>query len=222
MFFNFGDFGGMPGGMPQSNRNVDTESLYKELGVSKDVINDELLNTFGELGQENKWSDPWIGGSYGLESAYEKLSTAAGKGKGTSVGPGQIRFNNIDPELRDKFGITSAKDLYDWDKIIPLMTAINIKNRKWMENKGSDLSKFLIGQPGASAEDLKYGVGRWTPYMYRGSMQDPIEAVKKQARAEINQYANTSTPEEQEALFNNFLNSDEYKRRVREIKENNF
>jgi len=198
-----------------ANNTDKINELVKKLGVDKDVIHDELLNTFGELGQENKWENPTFGGSLGLENTWEKIATTFGGGKNLSVGPGQIKFQTLDPELKKKFNIKNANDLYDWDKVIPLMTAINIKNRQWMERKGTDLSKFLIGQPGATASDLKYGMGRWTPYMYRGKMSDPEVEVQKEIKATINKYVYGLTPEEREEEFNKMLNSDEYKRRVR-------
>jgi len=152
-----------------ANNPDNINTLVKAMGVSKNVVHDELLNTFGELGQENKWEDRTFGGDWGIENTYEKIF----KPKSKSIGPGQIKFNDIAPDLKEKFGINKPKDLYDWDKVIPLMTAMNIRNRQWMERKDEDLSKYLIGKPGVAAEDLKYGVGRWTPYMYRGSLKIP-------------------------------------------------
>ena len=171
-----------------ANDDSKINNLVEKLGVDKGIIHDELLNTFGELGQENKWQDPLFGRNIApdflrklgikipLENTVEKIF----KPKSASIGPGQIKFNTIDPELKKKFNIDSPKDLYNFDKIIPLMTAMNIKNRKWMENKGDNLSEYLVGKPGVGASELKGGVGRLTPYMYRGSLQNPEKVANKE------------------------------------------
>jgi hypothetical protein len=173
-----------------ANSKQKINTLAEKLGVSKDIIHDELLNTFGELGQENKWEDPIIGGNVapgflrklGVKIPIENTIEKIFKPKSWSIGPGQIKFNNIDPELKKKFNITKPKDLYDFEKVIPLMTAINIQNRKWMENKGEDLSNYLIGKPGVNAGELEGGVGRWTPYMYRGNLRNPVDIANEQLK----------------------------------------
>ena len=159
-----------------ANDDKKINKLVEKLGVDKGVIHDELLNTFGELGQENKWEDRTFGGTGGIENTIEKIF----KPKSWSIGPGQIKFNTIDPELKQKFNIKKPKDLYDFDKIIPLMTAMNIKNRKYMENQGKDLSTKLIGKPGVGADELEGGVGRWTPYMYRGKLSNPVSIANEE------------------------------------------
>lgn len=197
-------FKDQPEGMKQFIKyanNVDNiNDLVKKLGVDKDVIHDELLNTFGELGAENKWKNPWVGGditpslvgkklakflpSIPLESTIERVGSLFNLGKGQSVGPGQIKMEMLDDEeirakekgvksLKELFGIKKMSDLQNYEKVIPLMTAFNIRNRQWMERKGTDFSNYLIAQPGAGLHDLKYGPGRWTPYMYRGSLRVP-------------------------------------------------
>jgi len=60
------------------------------------------------------------------------------------------------------------------------MTAINIQNRKWMGNKGEDLSNYLIGKPGVDASQLDGGVGRWTPYMYPGKLTNPVDIANEE------------------------------------------
>jgi len=170
-------YGDQPEGMQKfvefANDDKKINKLVEKLGVDKGIIHDELLNTFGELGQENKWEDRLFGGTGGIENTIETIF----KPKSWSIGPGQIKFNTIDPELKEKFDIKKPKDLYNFDKIIPLMTAINVKNRKWMENKGEALSEKLIGKPGVDASELDGGVGRWTPYMYRGSLTNPVNSA---------------------------------------------
>jgi hypothetical protein len=152
-----------------SNNPLKRVDLAEKLGVPVSTLDDELLNTFGELGQESKF-----GTSKSPEYVFEKLF----KPKGKSIGPGQIRFSALSPELREMFQIEKAKDLFDPEKVVPLMTAINVRNRQYMERKGDDLSELLIGEKGVSADELRGGVGRWTPYMYRGSLRNP----KKQAQ----------------------------------------
>lgn len=159
-----------------ANSDEKVNDLVRKLGVDKGVIHDELLNTFGELGQENKWSDRWFGGTAGLENTVEKIF----KPKTKSIGPGQIKFNSIDPELKKKFDIKKPKDLFDFDKVIPLMTAMNVQNRKYMENQGDNLSEKLMGKPGVSADELEGGVGRWTPYMYRGRLSNPVDVANRE------------------------------------------
>ena len=196
-----------------ANDDAKVTELAKKLGVGKDIIHDQLLNTFGELGQENKWADPWFGGdlSKGIspipipfESTMEKVLNAVGGGKGWSVGPGQIKFNTLDPELRKQFGINRPKDLHDFNKVIPLMTAINVKNKKWMENQGDELSTKLVGNPGTSADEIKYGVDRWVPYAYQGLPNDPIAAVRKRAEANANEYR--LSKKDREDYISNYIN----------------
>jgi hypothetical protein len=196
-----------------ANDDAKVTALAKKLNVGKDIIHDQLLNTFGELGQENKWEDPWFGGdlSKGIspipipfESTIEKVLNAVGGGKGWSVGPGQIKFNTLDPELRKQFGINRPKDLHDFDKVIPLMTAINVKNKKWMENQGDDLSTKLVGNPGTSADEIKYGVDRWVPYAYQGLPTNPISEVRKRAEANANEYR--LSKKDREDYINNYIN----------------
>ena len=196
-----------------ANDDAKVTALAKKLNVGKDIIHDQLLNTFGELGQENKWADPWFGGdlSKGIspipipfESTMEKVLNAVGGGKGWSVGPGQIKFNTLDPELRKQFGINRPKDLHDFNKVIPLMTAINVKNKKWMENQGDELSTKLVGNPGTSADEIKYGVDRWVPYAYQGLPNDPIAAVRKRAEANANEYR--LSKKDREDYISNYIN----------------
>ena len=202
-----------------ANKKENIDALVEKLGVDKGVINDELLNTFGELGQENKWENRTFAGSVlGLEGVYEKVF----KPKNKSVGPGQIKFNTISNDLKEKFEINTPKDLYNWDKIIPLMTAMNIKNRKWMENKGTDLSKYLIGKEGVGADELKYGVGRWTPYMYRGSIDTPEDIVMRNVKkdyglqgAYTNSEVGLNPTESLESYLNSYKSSPYYKKDLR-------
>jgi Tfp pilus assembly protein PilX len=195
-----------------ANDDAKVTALAKKLNVGKDIIHDQLLNTFGELGQENEWDDPWFGGdlSKGIspipipfESTMEKVLNAVGGGKGWSVGPGQIKFNTLDPELRKQFGINKPKDLHDFDKVIPLMTAINVKNKKWMENQGDALSTKLIGTPGVSADEIKYGIDRWVPYAYQGLPTDPVAAVRRDAQENVNSYRMST--KDREEYINNYI-----------------
>ena len=204
-----------------ANKKENINNLVEKLGVGKGVINDELLNTFGELGQENKWQNRTFAGEVlGLEGVYEKVF----KPKNKSIGPGQIKFNTISNDLKEKFEINTPKDLYNWDKIIPLMTAMNIKNRKWMENKGTDLSKYLIGKEGVGADELKYGVGRWTPYMYRGSIDTPEDIVMRNAKKDYGLSETYSDPtislpenlnQSLESYLNSYKSSPYYKKDLR-------
>ena len=195
-----------------ANDDAKVTALAKKLNVGKDIIHDQLLNTFGELGQENEWKDPLFGGDLfkgkspiplPFESTIEKVLTAVGGGKGWSVGPGQIKYKTLDPELKKQFGINRPKDLHDFDKVIPLMTAINVKNKKWMENQGDNLSTKLIGTPGVSADEIKYGIDRWVPYAYPGLPTDPVAAVRRDAQENANSYRLST--KDREEYINNYI-----------------
>ena len=195
-----------------ANDDAKVTALAKKLNVGKDIIHDQLLNTFGELGQENEWKDPLFGGDLfkgkspiplPFESTIEKVLTAVGGGKGWSVGPGQIKYKTLDPELKKQFGINRPKDLHDFDKVIPLMTAINVKNKKWMENQGDNLSTKLIGTPGVSADEIKYGIDRWVPYAYPGLPTDPVASVRRNAQENAGAYKLST--KDREEYINNYI-----------------
>jgi len=181
---------GMQKFIAYANNTDNINKLVKQLKVPKNIIHDELLNTFGELGTENKWENPtFIGGSYGLETPVERLGSVFNTGKNLSVGPGQIKMSQLEEEekraekagqksLKDLFDIKSMQDLQDFDKVIPLMTALNIRNRQWIERQGSNINKYFNVPPVESANNLPGGAGRWTPYMYQGSMKaNPVEPI---------------------------------------------
>jgi hypothetical protein len=191
-----------------ANNDAKVTALAKKLNVGKDIIHDQLLNTFGELGQENKWEDPWFGGDLSkgkspipipFESTIERIFSPGSM----SIGPGQIKYKTLDPELKKQFGINRPKDLHDFDKVIPLMTAINVKNKKWMENQGDDLSTKLVGNPGTSADEIKYGVDRWVPYAYQGLPTDPVASVRRDAQENVNSYRMST--KDREEYINNYI-----------------
>jgi len=156
-----------------ANNTQTGNKLAKILNTSTAEVDDEMLNVAGELWQESKFNT-----SKSLESIFERIF----KPKTKSIGPGQIRFSTLAPDLKNTFNINSPKDLYDYDKLLPLMVAMNIRNRKYLQNKGENLSKDLIGIPGVDAEHIRGGIGRWTPYMWnRGSIKDPKERLRKEA-----------------------------------------
>jgi hypothetical protein len=132
--------------------------------ANKASIHDSLLNVFGILGQENKWDDRIIGGTGGLENFVERTF----KPKNWSIGPGQIKFNEINPEIRKEFGINKPKDLYDWNKLLPLMVAMDSSNRTWMERQGDKFSERIIGQPGLTSDQMDMSNARMSPYFWQG------------------------------------------------------
>ena len=178
-----------------ANDNDKINELVKQTGKSKEEIQDSLLNVFGELGQENNWStSKGKGIGSRLENIAESVITSFGKGKGLSVGPGQIKYNSLSPELRKTYGINSPNDLYDLDKVIPLMAATDLQDKQVLNNWGKDdsLSTKLFGLPdndkewvegqgmvstsgGFQSDDLQKmysddstlsnGVGRYSPYL---------------------------------------------------------
>jgi len=187
----------VPEGMQKFIQYANNESyiddLVDKLGVPKSVIHDELLNTFGELGQENKWEDPLVGGNLApsflrklgakipFENTVEKALTSIGGGKNMSVGPGQIKFNELPEDLKKMFDIKKSKDLYNWDKVIPLMTAINIRNRQWLDRKGDKAGEYILGQEGLNSDQLPYDKGRYTPSLYRGLPPNILKKLTKEA-----------------------------------------
>jgi len=154
-----------------ANDNNKLNNLVSKLEVDKEEIHDSLLNVFGELGQENNWTNTGKGVKSKLENIAEKTMAFFGGGKNYSIGPGQNKFSNIPKDLRDKFGIKSTKDLYNLEKVIPLMVGQDILNKKTLRNWGEKnlLSDKLIGHTDnvtpLIADDLKGGVGRWSPYL---------------------------------------------------------
>jgi len=154
-----------------ANDNNKLNNLVSKLGIDKEEIHDSLLNVFGELGQENNWTNTGKGVKSKLENIAEKTMAFFGGGKNYSIGPGQNKFSSIPKDLRDKFGIKSTKDLYNLEKVIPLMVGQDILNKKTLRNWGEKnlLSDKLIGHTDnvtpLIADDLKGGVGRWSPYL---------------------------------------------------------
>lgn len=173
-----------------ANDNDKINDLVKKTGKSKEEIYDSLLNVFGELGAENNWTtSKGKGLGSRMENVAESVLTAFGGGKRLSVGPGQIKFNSIPKELREQFEIRRPNDLYDLDKVLPLMAAMDLKDKQVLENWGEQnvLSKRLFGwtRPefvqgdgtvtgGFKADQLytetdnsklNNGVGRYSPYL---------------------------------------------------------
>ena len=226
-----------------ANNQKNIVDLVKKLGVDESVVQDELLNTFGELGVENNWSDKGKGLWSSAENVAEKGLTALGWANKFSVGPGQIKMQTLNDEeksakkvgqksLKEQFNIKSAKDLYDVEKVIPLMTAMNIRNRQWMERKGDKLAFYLTGQTGTEAEQLmddvntKRGIGRWSPYMYRGSLKNPYDIVKDNAFKAYQDYVGQTAANNRgmmtsssvvpwETYWNDYVNSEAYKEDLR-------
>lgn len=152
----------------EQNINNLIDQLYK-LGrpelANKDMIHRSLLNVFGILGQENKWQDRIFGGSrLGLENTIEHIFNPGSM----SIGPGQIKFNTIGKEFKNAFGIKKPKDLRDWKKIIPLMTAIDLTNQQEMLSWGKNFSERIIGEPGLAADEMKWDLATMSPYFYQG------------------------------------------------------
>lgn len=174
-----------------ANDNDKINELVKKTGKSKEEINDSLLNVFGEFGQENNWTtSKGKGLASKLENIGESILTAFGIGKNLSVGPGQIKFNQIPADVRKSFNINSPNDLYDIEKVLPLMTALDLKDKEVLTNWGKNdtLSSKLFGWKRDKYEDgygnvtsggftadelsadtdgsrLNNSVGRYSPYL---------------------------------------------------------
>lgn len=159
-----------------ANNSIKKEQLARSLNVSISDVDDELLNTFGELGQETK---------FGTHKSAETIFENIFKPKNKSIGPGQIRFSTLAEDLKQKFGINKPKDLYNEEKLIPLMTAINLRNRQYLKNKGDKLSEGLMGEEGVDWKNIRGGIGRWTPYMYQfGRLDSPEKRAGRKLRAD--------------------------------------
>jgi hypothetical protein len=152
--------------------------LVKKTGKSKSEINDSLLNVFGIMGQENDWTtSKGKGLGSRLENIGESVLTAFGLGEKRSVGPGQIKYSELSDDLKEKFDIKSPNDLYNVNKAIPLMTAMDLKDKKTLSNWGDKnvLSDKLFGfttKEGFKADDLHpeggsalNNYGRYSPYL---------------------------------------------------------
>jgi hypothetical protein len=173
-----------------ANDNDKINDLVKKTGKSKEEIHDSLLNVFGELGAENNWTtSKGKGVGSRFENIAESVITAFGGGKKLSVGPGQIKYQFIPKDLKEKFDIQSPNDLYDLEKVLPLMTALDLRDKQVLEKWGENnvLSQKLFGwtrpeivQPdgtvtgGFKADQLytetdnsklNSGVGRYSPYL---------------------------------------------------------
>ena len=173
------------------------EQLAKKLNVSIADVHDEILNTFGELAQETKF-----GSSLNPETIAEGMLVNLGLGKDKSVGPGQIRLDGLSEELKQMFNLTNAKDLYDPEKFIPLMTAMNVRNRQYLKRKGENLSKDLMGVPGVDWQNIKYGIGRWTPYTYQSSTIDGPENLARRKYIEESFFDDNPSDEDVKAFYN--------------------
>ena len=143
-------------------KSIDKAGYAKR--ATREQVHDSLLNVFGILGQENKWDNPWVGGSYGVESLAERIASPSGM----SIGPGQIKYSQLSKPIKKAFGINRRQDLQKWDKVIPLMVGLDIANKQWMENQGERFSERIIGQPGLRSDQFKWDEGRMSPYFYRG------------------------------------------------------
>jgi hypothetical protein len=131
-----------------ANNTEKINDLVKKTGRSKTEIQDSLLNVFGELGAENNWTtSKGKGLGSRLENIAESVITELGSGKNLSVGPGQIKYNSIPKDLKKAYNINSPNDLYDVDKVLPLMAAMDLKDKQVLEEWGKQnkLSQNLFG-----------------------------------------------------------------------------
>lgn len=205
------------------------KSGLSEFANRKD-INDALLNVFGQLGVENKWEKAPITG-VGPLTAAENIYEKAVKPRSMSIGPGQIRFNAINKNMRKAFGINKPADLYDWNKVLPLMVGLDLSTRKWMRNQGQDFSKRITGEAGMSSTEMMipelgaYGSnpefveGRYAPYFYRGLgskdiKQDLVKEAEEYLAGRSGKISTWSpiepgkgmSKEERQAFINDYVN----------------
>lgn len=178
-----------------ANDPILVEDLARKLNVSMSDVHDELLNTFGELGQESKFGEATT-----PETILERVLPGFIR-KDLSIGPGQIRFSTLDPDLKKKLSIKKPKDLYNPDKLIPVMTGINLLNRAYLKRKGDTLGEDLAGVPDVNYKNIRGGIGRWTPYMYQSPK---ITGPKDYARRKLTDknWIFNPTDEEVEEYYN--------------------
>lgn len=160
-----------------ANDHKNISALVRSTGRTSEEVQDALLNVFGILGKESNFGAYGKGKGFHLGAFWrnvkngmeETLTAFPGKsGESYSVGPGQIKFKYLPENLRKKYNIETPDDLYDVEKILPLMVEMDLDNRKTLENLGErgELSKALINkESNLKAEDLEFGVGRWSPYL---------------------------------------------------------
>lgn len=189
------------------NNNEKVNSLLESLNrinlgnvAQKAEVHNSIQNVFGILGQENKWDNRWFGGDYGLENTFENIVAPFEK----SVGPGQIKFSEISPEMKKEFGIESPRDLFNWEKLIPLMVARDLENKNWMKNQGENLGLRITGSP-ASYENLPQDYRYYSPYFWRGYGQQ-IKTQAGNAFDKNNSVSNFKSRDEYNAARNKFIN----------------
>ena len=161
-----------------SNNPENIKELVRKTGSSKEEIYDSLKNAFGILGQENKWQDRYVGGSYGIENTIDKLQQFFNTGDSYSQGIAQIKMNTIknkpkrkdgtfEKSLAEIYGIEKNSDLSDIKKVLPLLVALDLKNKETFKNWGKNgtLSEKLYGiKSNLKYEDIK-DYGRLAPYL---------------------------------------------------------
>ena len=161
-----------------SNNPENIKELVRKTGESKKEIYDSLKNAFGILGQENKWEDRYVGGDYGIENTIDKIQQFFNTGDSFSQGLAQIKMNTINhkPKTKDGkilkslseiYGIEKNSDLSDIKKVLPLLVALDIQNKKSLRTWGNNgtLSEKLYGVKGKlKYEDIE-NYGRLSPYL---------------------------------------------------------
>lgn len=189
-----------------------------EYGSPKE-IHEALLRVYGELMQENKGRMAPITGvspRTAAENAFERIF----KPKNKSVGPGQIKFNTIDEDLKKEFGINKPKDLYNWDKVIPLMVAKHIKTRQWMDRQGTDFSARLVGEEGVDVNSTKWSDDDLASYFYRGLGP---KNIKKQLHKEIDAIIKTlNVPTDKQEEFRKTYYDDNIRSRQKVMDEGSY
>ena len=204
-----------------SNNHKNISNLVKSSGKTSEFIHDALLNVFGELGQENYFNKP-KGFSSKVENFIEKTLSKINKGKNLSIGPGQIKFKYIPKDLKVKYDIKKTKDLYNLDKVIPLMVELDLKNTQNLINLGErgQLSKALFNiDSDLKSEELPYGVARYSPYL-RNSYKSVVGNPQTRGTHLINN--NDYIPFNTERVSNNYrLDKGSYPRKVLNFWRNN-
>jgi hypothetical protein len=162
-----------------ANNEDKIRKLAEVTGKPRSEIDDALLNVFGTLGQENAWTSAQGKGTKSkAKNLFESIVTSVGLGKGMSVGPGQLKYKGISEEDRERYNIESPRDLYDIDKVLPIMVGNDLKNRsvlqKWDE-QGNFEPRFFGGQSGITTDTAQMTsmdsdnslntFSRFTPYL---------------------------------------------------------
>lgn len=117
------------------------EQKLREFAVKYRMNPNDVIESLqllpGQLDQESDFGKPDALGAkikYGLEKLV--------KPKAASIGPAQIKFENIPQEIKDKYNL-KKKDLFDPKKYIPTLLELNLTNEKYLKDKEKNDANYI-------------------------------------------------------------------------------